>query len=156
ELWASDGTATGTEMIREIHSGGGSFPSNFYVFNQKLFFSATNDSSGYEVWTTDGTAAGTTMLTEVDTTGGSFPQGFIAYNGLLYFQASSYQHGGAELWVTDGTAAGTQLLQDFNPAGHSFPLEYGGLVFDSLLYLTAFDSNQSGKQLYAYNSVTDS
>jgi ELWxxDGT repeat protein len=62
ELWASDGTAAGTVMVKDITPGGSSFPVFLTNVNGKLFFETTSISSGTQIWTSDGTAAGTVMV----------------------------------------------------------------------------------------------
>ncbi|WP_413467324.1 ELWxxDGT repeat protein [Pleurocapsa sp. FMAR1] len=39
ELWVSDGTTEGTQLVKDINPGGdGSNPSNLTEFNNKLYF----------------------------------------------------------------------------------------------------------------------
>ena len=75
ELWMSDGTQAGTQMVSDIRPG--SFSSNpFYltVFDGELYFSANDNVNGTELWKTDGTAAGTVLVTETNTLSSSLPQ----------------------------------------------------------------------------------
>lgn len=90
--------------------------SNFYVYNDRLYFSGDDEVNGRELWVSDGTTAGTTMLKDIHPSGASFPGNFIEYAGNLYFAANDGTHG-AELWVSDGTESGTQMLSDINPTG---------------------------------------
>jgi ELWxxDGT repeat protein len=51
ELWKSDGTATGTVMVKDIQPGSpSSSPSNLTVVGSKLFFSADDGANGNELW----------------------------------------------------------------------------------------------------------
>jgi ELWxxDGT repeat protein len=51
EPWASDGTAAGTMLIRDINSGsGGSYPYEFTRIGTTLFFSAATPETGHELW----------------------------------------------------------------------------------------------------------
>jgi ELWxxDGT repeat protein len=62
ELWASDGTDSGTMLIKDIRVGAGnSSPNGFFEFKSKLYFSAFDGSSS-DLWTSDGTATGTTLV----------------------------------------------------------------------------------------------
>lgn len=72
ELWKSDGTAVGTVMVKDIHSGASSSsPYGFALFNDALLFSANNGVHGVELWSTDGTQAGTAMVKDINPTGHS-------------------------------------------------------------------------------------
>lgn len=62
ELWKTDGTESGTVMVKDIRSGNaGSFPANFVIFKNELHF-LVSTVSGSELWKTDGTTAGTIKL----------------------------------------------------------------------------------------------
>lgn len=129
ELWVSDGTATGTRMVLDIHPGKSpSSPMNLTAVGTTLFFIADDGVSGMELWKSDGTAAGTTLVKdilpgtelgfdwqtgkEVMMPRSSFPDSLVAFQGRVYFNASDETHG-SELWSSDGTAAGTRLVKDF-------------------------------------------
>ncbi len=123
ELWKSDGTSSGTVLVKDINTNSSvagttdsSFPTNLTALNNKLFFSAYNPSSGYELWSSDGTTNGTVLVKDIytgtsgTTPNSAYPNQFKAFGGKLYFNASST--GGAELWQTDGTTLGTTLVKD--------------------------------------------
>lgn len=62
ELWATDGTEAGTVLVKDLVPGtGGSGPANFFVFNNRLCFSALNQllNGFYTLWISDGTESGT-------------------------------------------------------------------------------------------------
>ena len=75
ELWVTDGTAAGTQLLKDINPGAGySFPENFTVLGDKLIFTADDGTHGTELWATDGTAAGTVLLADINPgDGGSDP-----------------------------------------------------------------------------------
>jgi ELWxxDGT repeat protein len=112
ELWRSDGTDTGTYLLKDIYSGANSsLPWEFTPMNGKLYFSATT-FNGVELWVTDGTTAGTTMVKDIyPGVGSGTPAHFTALNNILYFNATDAANG-AELWRSDGTSAGTYLVKD--------------------------------------------
>jgi len=70
ELWKSDGTASGTAMVKDICPGAAdSFISKSGEFRKalgKLFFRASDGSHGEELWATDGTEQGTRMLRDIN------------------------------------------------------------------------------------------
>lgn len=133
ELWKTDGTPGGTELVADLQPGAeSSAPSGFTVFQGRLWFAASSDGAGgAELWSTDGTAEGTTRVLlpgdprEVSVLG--------AHLGRLWLAAEDDGHG-RELWSTDGTAAGTRVF-DLVPGPSSFsPLgvvSTGGRIFFS-------------------------
>ncbi len=50
ELWKSDGTATGTVMVKDINPGGGSDPRYFTDLNGAVVFQANDGTNGTELW----------------------------------------------------------------------------------------------------------
>ena len=96
ELWSSDGTTMGTQMIKDINSGGvDSFPVPMAGFNGELYFTALTASSGFELWHTDGKITGTLMVSDLNPGTASSIQNFQMqeYNGELYFIAEDGVHG---------------------------------------------------------------
>jgi ELWxxDGT repeat protein len=142
ELYRTDGTEAGTVLFKEINltpdgSGtpgktDGSGPDNFIVYNNTLYFTAT-DGTNYGLWKTDGTTGGTSL---VKVLGGS--ASFFIFNNALYFTQYDAANG-SELWKTDGTAIGTGLVKDLNPGSASAsPQNY--FVFGSNFYFAAIDA----------------
>src|SRR5690606_24298129 len=124
---------------------------HFTVFNDKLFFSATDGARGREVWMSDGTSANTTLLKDINPGPGagvganpSDKAFFGIYNNLLFFAADDGSTG-TELWVSDGTEAGTVLLKDLNPSGSSDPKEF--TQYNGKLYFSA-DDGTNGPELW--------
>ncbi len=110
ELWVTDGTTAGTQLLKEIDPGpDGSDPKNFVRLNNTQFlFSATDPVHGRELWISDGTTAGTHILKDmVPGINSGSPYSFYKWNNKVYFGATSSSSG---LWVTDGTDTGTRKL----------------------------------------------
>lgn len=121
ELWKSDGTADGTEMIKDIYTGEtGSQPGDFVPFNNALYLRATSDEHDSELWRTDGTTAGTVLIKDIHPDYGSYPNYLTEFDGYLYFSATDAEHG-EELWRSDGTGSGTELFKNINLTGDSMP-----------------------------------
>ena len=67
ELWRSDGTAGGTQMVDDINPGSGSsYPQYLTNVDGTLFFSANDGTHGFELWRSDGTAGGTQMVDDIN------------------------------------------------------------------------------------------
>jgi ELWxxDGT repeat protein len=115
ELWRTDGTAAGTQIVRDIGPGrtdGG--VDRLTNVNGTLFFYAITPGTGRELWKSDGTTAGTVMVKDIVPGPGNGVSvglhGMINVGGVLYF--AGVNELGAELWRSDGTEAGTYMLKD--------------------------------------------
>lgn len=140
QLWKSDGTESGTQMV-----GPNGFdisdPEFMVNYDGKLFFSAISDDDGLELWKTDGTATGTQKVKNINTGNfqGSSPSHLTIFNGKLYFAAANATYG-VELWVSDGTTDGTLLLKDIRTGGaSSHPKNF--YPYNGKLYFSAFDGS---------------
>lgn len=126
ELWKSDGTGSGTAMVRDINPGrASSSPSDGAIMSGALYFEASDGVTGFELWRTDGSKVGTSLVKDInpgvdptqDSTPGiadGSPYNLLAVAGALLFYAGDDTHG-SELWRSDGTASGTALVQDIRP-----------------------------------------
>lgn len=65
ELYSSNGTVAGTELVKNINLTGSSNPDNFRVAGGKLYFTADDGIHGYELWESDGTESGTVMVEDL-------------------------------------------------------------------------------------------
>lgn len=85
ELWKTDGTEAGTVLVKNIHPyyGQGSNPNNFTIYNNELYFLATDYYSfgSYSIWKTDGTESGTIKVYD---NGASKISGLYVANNKLY------------------------------------------------------------------------
>ncbi|MBW7866687.1 MAG: T9SS type A sorting domain-containing protein [Brumimicrobium sp.] len=155
EIWMTDGTASGTQMLKDIRPGiFSSNPQIIYVDQDIFYFSADDGVNGVELWKSDGTAIGTQLLKDINGPGGSNPTGMLVWNGKFYFTAdggSSVK--GIQLWRTEGTHSGTEMLQpSFNTANN--PLASTNyFVYQGDFYFTAsYDNN--GLELYKFTDLT--
>src|SRR6185312_2192823 len=66
ELWKTDGTRTGTQLVLDINAGAASSnPKNFVAAGAVAYFTATTQTSGTELWVTDGTSNGTRQVADL-------------------------------------------------------------------------------------------
>jgi choice-of-anchor C domain-containing protein len=117
ELWRTDGTESGTVLIKDVNVGAdSSFPTNLVDVNGMVFFAATS-AYGRELWKTDGTNSGTLLVSDISPSS-SDPIKLTNMNGVLFFSAVHPSHG-RELWKSDGTPEGTVLVKDMYPGTSS-------------------------------------
>ncbi len=107
ELFKSDGTAAGTQLVADIYTGGiGSNPRNLTEMSGAVYFIAGDSTRGDELWRSNGTAAGTVLVKDIRAgSQSSQPFGNLAMvnvGGTLFFQANDGTSG-YELWKSDGT-----------------------------------------------------
>ncbi|MCB1007880.1 MAG: hypothetical protein KDB94_03195 [Acidobacteria bacterium] len=119
ELWASDGTAGGTRLVRDVRPGiESSNPSYFHVFGGLLYFSANDGVHGIELWRSDGTPAGTHLIAELTPGPGGNPVAHL-YEGTGFLFAANGFGLGSGLWRVDGTPGGPLKLLDQGFVGSS-------------------------------------
>lgn len=116
ELWRSDGTAAGTEIVADIGSGSDGLSPAFLtgLSNRLLIQTDSSSAVGSQLWTTDGMAGGTQFLADPDGVSGHIQGPTVAAAGKAWFIASDALTG-SELWTTDGLSAGTYRVKDLNP-----------------------------------------
>jgi ELWxxDGT repeat protein len=121
ELWKTDGTNAGKQMIADIvfgQSSGMIQVRDWVVIGNKLIFGARSLTHGVQLWASDGTKAGTVRLTSFSDelaaregyqslkTKGNFAY-FVTRNAITDGAGDQI---GATLWKTDGTPGGTRKV----------------------------------------------
>jgi len=155
ELWKTNGTSTGTVKVADIGDPTKNTPliQEMIEFKGKVYFSATNDTDGYELWVSDGTAAGTKMVKNNAIPGNNpwnkGPQNFYIFNHKLYYSAQHPQVGNnkVELWSTDGTSAGTGLVVELDTASTASANPDNFFSLNDKLYFSAY-GDTTGYELY--------
>ena len=133
ELWASDGTAQGTYLVKDIYPGPrSSRPDELVAFDGRVYFEAADSSYGVELWSSDGTAEGTALVADLwpGVNQNSRPADLTVAGGTLFFTASTGDEG-REIWKVP--AGGTaELVTDLRPGPDSSNpqdlMALGGLI----------------------------
>jgi ELWxxDGT repeat protein len=141
ELWRTDGTGTGTFLLKDIRPGAeSSQPRGLKALDGAVFFQSDDGVHGLELWRTDGTAERTALVADIrpGLDGAlSYNAALVTFRGSVFFGANDGVHG-FELWKSDGTEAGTALVKNVNPSSNT----YGGeralaKVGDALLFVAS-------------------
>jgi len=121
ELWRSNGTSAGTQLLKDIRPGEENSNINFYTtIGNITYFGANDGEHGYELWKTQGTTSSTQMVKDLNPgSAGSISGRHAVLNDVLYFAANAGDKG-TELYRTEGTEASTQLVKDINPKIRDF------------------------------------
>jgi len=135
ELWMTDGTELGTQIIKDI-SADSSNPVYVVEAGGQVYFGADDGVHGAELWKSDGTSGGTTLVKDIHIENGSDPSLITRFGNKVIFVADDGVHG-SEPWISDGTSEGTVLLQDINPSGNSNAVSF--YEFNNKIFFTAND-----------------
>jgi ELWxxDGT repeat protein len=156
ELWKSDGTETGTVMVKDIgNSSWGSTPLELIDFNGMLFFRGYDGMHGRELWRSDGTEEGTVMVKDIapGVKIDSHIRELVKVNDTLFFIADASDGKGISLWKSNGTQEGTVMVKDIDSDGGTAskyltaPPKYLTAVGNTL-YFNASDGGKWWYELY--------
>jgi ELWxxDGT repeat protein len=107
-LWRSDGTASGTQVVWANPDG---YPPAPVVFGNELIFSGYDAASGWEPRALSDDGSIRLIDDIIPGSAPSLPGNFIVAGSRLFFSAYTPGRGGpAGLYVTDGSASGTHLV----------------------------------------------
>jgi ELWxxDGT repeat protein len=151
QLWRTDGTNSGTSLVKLINTDNNAFPDNFVILKNRLLFTAKDDVNGYEIWSTDGTTAGTKRISNLNSSvSGNSPLLLNVYKDRLYF---SMDNGisGRELWSTDTAVNSSLFIKDINPgtANSDIPsmvIMNGRMFFPAIEKLNCFLYSSNGTE----------
>jgi ELWxxDGT repeat protein len=161
ELWKSDGSPSGTVMVKDINdnillfssndkAGVGSNPEKLINANGVLYFVA-NDSgvdgsgSGKELWKHDPISNTTSVVSDINPGFyGSDPSNFEQVGTNLFFTAKTDGMDN-ELYKCSILGGNATLVKNINPAASSTPSNLTN--FKNKLYFTA-DDGANGKELW--------
>lgn len=146
ELWISDGTPDGTQLLADLEGGQWSAaPRDFTVIGGAFYFT-THERT--RLWRSDGTAEGTEELATLEF--GSRVTNLTNVDGTLFFLNTNEEYfAQTAIWKSDGTAAGTvQVKPYYYPSGFydSGPPD-DFFAFGGALYFSAEDETH-GRELW--------
>lgn len=149
EIYISNGTAEGTELLIDLNEGDGLSGADFlFELNNELFFygSDGNDTENnpehhsYSLFKTDGTTEGTVLVKDINPTEISSSEANIKLSTKLgnhYLFLANDGINGMQLWKTDGTKSGTQIVKIIEEGGISVRTM---TVFNDKLYIAESDT----------------
>jgi ELWxxDGT repeat protein len=148
ELWKSDGTSAGTQMVDDLApppaSGSpedGSYPANLVDVNNTLYFTASADYGLPSLYTLDA-ATQQPVLVDPAADRPVDPQQLTPAGDGFFFTAQT-SSGGTALWYSNGMAAGTSQIATINPNGE--PNISAMTAMGGELYFTADDGVHGGE-----------
>ena len=153
ELGVTDGTASGTVLVKDVFPGeGSSDPQLGCAIGNRVVFSANSPGAGREPWASDGTAQGTVQLADIQEGGAdsmiSNSAEFVPMGDYALFVAQLFgSPGGGNARVlmrTDGTPAGTFQLTGVE-SDVAFPFASNSARLGSLLFFQA-ESLENGSE----------
>ncbi len=166
ELFRANLATGAIEELPQITTGVNSLTSpgisNFKVYNNKLYFSASNGTDGTELWVTDPNSLTVSQIeifsgeASLSNPNSSSPENLTTVAGKLYFSATGL--GGRELYSIDSISPGSTGLPtqvfDINPGvGSSDPADLiaigdvSGTGISGTLYFTA-DNGVNGREVW--------
>ncbi|TNE52909.1 MAG: hypothetical protein EP344_15320 [Bacteroidetes bacterium] len=152
-LWTTDGTSTGTYLVKNIQQGTSPGTiSGIDTAGNLLFIRANDGLHGFEPWRSDGSEAGTYLLADINPNGNSNSGGFTAVGDRIYFIATD-STGNKNLWTTDGTPSGTSLLQNLPTTSAGAGSSYAFASFLDRLFFASGD-NLHGWELWVSDGTS--
>ncbi|WP_378105697.1 T9SS type A sorting domain-containing protein [Chryseobacterium sp. sg2396] len=137
EPWVYNTATQKPTLLKDIFAGQNSgIPSNsiFVKLNNKVYFLAQQNYSGYQIWETDGTPAGTVKRQDINSNY-SIDEFAVVGNKIFYYQNK-------ELWVFDTGSNNLSLLKTFEYSGNVKLYSYNNqLIF-------AANDGISGKEIW--------
>ena len=133
ELWKSNGTRSGTKMVKDIYRGD-SDPVLLAPGGSYLYFSLLDKA---EVWRTNGTAAGTKRIASICRRKSDCSVSSIWPLGTTVLFAGNDGINGTELWRTSGTPSSAKMVKNVRKGTDEFVAD--GNVVSNRLYFWADD-----------------
>ena len=147
ELWMSNGTDK-TFMVKVLNDqNDGSYPGNFFVFQNYFLFTATHPATGNELWVSKGNGPSTVLLKDINPgRNSSYPSNFMPLKDLTFLFNASTDSLGAELWRSMVTSERGTLVKDVNPGYLPGAYSKMGKLKDKVLF--AGQTPETGNELW--------
>ncbi len=116
ELWQSNGTAAGTQLVKDLNPGSGSsWVEAFVVLDDALYFTTGTPDGAfpYQLWRTDGSEAGTIAVPYTNSP--RSVNSLTLFKDAFYFIGDSGTQQG--LWRSDGSVEGTTFVASLSAPG---------------------------------------
>lgn len=138
-LWKSDGTESGTQLIKYLSITNNYSYYTLLNFNGKLVFIIKDDNNqGESIWITDGTSAGTSLIKKITNSFNQAITNIKVFKNNLVFSAYNDTTGN-ELWISNGTNDGTKILKDIvSGSSSSNPRDF--YILNDILFFTAYSA----------------
>lgn len=146
-LWRSDGTVSGTTMIKQLPDGFSPSVRHFCSTGAILYFTYDSGDGIRNVWRTDGTASGTVAIASLAPFASSAFDFELAATAEGAFFAAHRPDSGVELWSVPAGSFNAGLEADISPGARS-SLPTGLTIAADKLYFVA-DDGMRGPELYA-------
>ena len=128
ELWVTDGTVEGTELLKSFYwytYDGDSYMRSFIEYHGTLYFRSGIEASK-SMWKSDGTITGTMKFNDVIISHAmdlNNPDAVVGNEKLFFAGTTSQYTSNARLWVTDGTNEGTKPYPELMQVGNALPYQ---------------------------------
>ena len=159
EVWSTDGTADGTQMISDVRDGNKSSidlayyelyrVNNAYYYSSSYWDGGSQYANFYKV-TTDNVA-----LVKAD----FFAAYFVTLNDTLYFHGNTIpwtQSQGRLLYKSDGTLSGTQIVKDMTLDTNKDQINTSLFTFNNNIFYSAETNNGSDDRAVWKSDGTES
>jgi ELWxxDGT repeat protein len=163
ELWVTDGTAAGTQMVKDINAGtGSSNPTLLTMIGDIVYFTADDGTHGVELWSSDGTSGNTKLVADIY--GGSkssTPMLLTNFNGKLLFWAQdvvSAADNAFYMYLYDPATGNAPTMISKTQGWNSGDSNYGNIVVFAKKGLAFFVSDPStsstGQEVWVTNGTS--
>jgi ELWxxDGT repeat protein len=148
DLWATDGTSSGTYKVKTISYNTYINRLEFAVVNQRLYFQSYSSSNlPSQWWSTDGTEQGTYEIKLANSKAKLDFTSAQKFNNKLYLNIYTPELG-MELWSSDGTTSGTRLVDEVRTGANSSYVSSLMDFEDKLLF--GANDGEHGNELWQY------
>jgi len=147
ELWITDGTEEGTQLLKDIHPGTDTSNAHWFTMMDDIYYFRADDGDyGEELWRTDGTTNGTYRVTDIyDSHGDGLLSPALPFGDVLVFQGdrsgSSCQPDctGIELYKYNPSTNETTIIKDFEEGSDDSDARVSFMVNDKIVFYLTTD-----------------